>query len=372
MSANNDGPTHDVLSRDEVIAQIDALTAGVAESDKSGVLAWTLWGLAPFSSRTDYLRVVHSLAWERHRPELEADAEVRALLQLAMARAYVADRAFSDADELLVAAGIDAETSANATLVRLHRALEIRARLHTGRISEALGRWEAGGLEGRERDPADFRAESELTAGLVALVRGQLAEAATSLNAAVQAASAHKREELAAWQVAVAMSASAHVSLRRGFPEHAEQAAGTAITLSERFAAIGELVDLYLVRAVYQLVQGKPFDAEIVQKARGGAALISHRGGAGDLCVGLAADVGGAADPGELVGRLIAASRERSEAFDGPLAMVAILAAAAVAAAHDHADYGGSLIATHREFIAQTEARGLDPMLAAAAVVVAG
>ena len=323
--------TAELMSREDAVDLVDRLLDGTPEGDHGETLAWTIWGMAPATSTTDYARIIHSLILERGLTT--GDPKSHALAQLAVARTFLADRRFDLAAQLLEGERDAVVSTGLGTLERLRRALLIVAQLHLGRLSDALSA--VDGLEGHERDPADFRVYSHEALALTALVRGDLRAASLAFNEAVQDAARHERKELSAWQAARGTAGGAHVAIRVGNAPIALQLLASAITLTEPFSCVAEMTDLLLLRAVCQLAAGEPLDVATVNKALGGNGLLDARGGATDLVAGFPVDLAGAQNLGQGAERFEQAIAERQRALDAAGEAVASLGLVATLVAHD-------------------------------------
>ncbi|MGM0576188.1 MAG: hypothetical protein ACQEXJ_10710 [Myxococcota bacterium] len=323
------------MEPEELDTLVDELTSGVPGERHHQVLAWTLWGIPPWSSFLTTLSRLHASLRERHAEALAADPAHEALTSLTMARVLLVERTWPAALEVLEGAEAPARESGKATLVRLGRALAVRARLSVGEITAAFEAVRGGALEGLRRDPPEFAAEGHVALGLTAIVAGQHDIAESHLDDAAEAAKDHDREELGAWQAARVEVGRAHVSFRDGRPDHALEHVDAACARAREQDGLGELAEWRLLRAAYALAAGRAADADEVREAVTLAERMEGRHGAMDLLAGLPADVAGVSGPEDLSGRLRAALQHRSEARDAHGWLLAALAGCAVLAAHD-------------------------------------
>jgi hypothetical protein len=295
----------EVLSRKDALTHIDSLLADVPEGKRHGVLAWALWGLPPWSSLSDYAKVMHDVLWGRYSDRLADDLGHAAVAHLAIARTLGVDRNYGLASDLLTRSKETTLMAGKPALSRLHEALVVRVSLQTGDIEHAQQLIDGGALAGWEQDPAEFQAEILLSLAMGALLRGDLRQAAEYFDSAATKGSEHAREDLGSWQVARAMAGHAQVAFRGGFAEPASELSAWTMRLAGDYESVSEHTEATFLYAASRLLAGIRPDTKETANAVSRALLLENRGGATDLLFGINVDLGGCADADTVVQRLL-------------------------------------------------------------------
>lgn len=359
----------EVLSREEAVRQFEALLESVPDARRPGVAAWAVWGMAPWTSFSPYIRTMFTVGTESYGERF--DALDRAVSAAAVARSLVADRRYGPAIEVAVQAVDFADDGGGGAVRRACEAILTRARLLGGRIADGLTSIEAGRVADDPSDPETFRAEALLTLGLADVIRGDFKAARTSFSAVTELVSG-PFGELPGWQAARGFSGLAHVAFRSGSMTEAVEAAGRAEVPARAADARSELADLLLFRGVAGLAGGGGAPIADLQGALVLAQRLPSRSGAADLVLGVPVDLGCGADPGTLTRSFLDAARECADAKDGAGHLLVALAAAGVLAVAGQSGSAGTLLASLESAYGDAELADLAAAAGRARAFVAG
>lgn len=332
------------LAAEEMIALLDEALSGVPDDEHPERLAWTLWGIGPWSSMSDTIRHLYGVMRERHAEAVDAHAPTAALAQLTLARTFMADRAYRLAKDILDGSRAVIVRSGLGTLSRLSDALSVRVALQGGRLNDAFER--VGSLEPDAliEDPIEFQVESRLARGLVFIVQGRLQEAGAELVIAARQASDHERPDLGRWQASRALAAQSHVMFRANLPERGAALLHEAVQLAGREDALHEGAEWTLVQAAYGLCASQAPNQDRVRAALKVLTIPTSTGRALDALTGLPVDLAGLPDPGAMAGACLLAAEERRRAFDPAGRLLATLVCALIHATTEDVAAGRALL----------------------------
>jgi hypothetical protein len=328
------------LAAKEMIALLDEALSGVPDDEHPERLAWTLWGIGPWSSMSDTIRHLYGVMRERHAEAVDAHAPTAALAQLTLARTFMAERAYRFAKDILDGSRAVTSRSGLGTLSRLNDALSVRVALQTGHLSDAFERVGSLEPEAISEDPVEFQVESRLARGLVFIIQGRLQEAGEELVIAGRQSSEHKRPDLGRWQASRALAAQSHVMFRANLPERAAALLNEALQLAATEDALHEGAEWTLAHAAYGLCTGVSPNQERVRVALSILGMTASSGRALDVLTGLPVDLAGQADAGAMVGACLLAAEERRRAFDPAGRLLATLMGALIQSALGDAPAG--------------------------------
>ncbi len=323
MDEKNDSPT-DRLDRGEAMALMGRLLAGVPEDRLPLVAAQAVWGMAPWSSRTTYVRAMAAWVAERFRDDLAPVPT--ALVTAACGRASLADRRFLEAIEECEAAVDQADRCGDGRVVFACRALLARALLQNGEVARGLQ--VLGDGTGADLPPA-LRSEVLLALGVADIVRGDLGRAVErfAAGALVPEGLGEAPGTTAQWHRVMAQAGKAHALVRQSRFADAVPLLEAALATARANDAHREVADLQVIRAACGLATGE------WEPGRLTAALPSAGRAAGaasgvDFVVGLPADLAGCNEASEAANRLEEAAAERLRVRDATGFLVAGIACA--------------------------------------------
>ena len=318
----------DILSREEAIRLMDRLMSGVSGPQASWVAAQAVWGFAPWSSRTAYVRAMASWVADRFGSDLPPLSS--ALVLAACARASIEDRRLLDAAEEAEAALEQARRAGDPRVIRACEAVLARALLQNGVVSRGLQ--VRALLETRERDdPPALAPEVALAEGVGLIVQGDARAAAGAFAQVESVVEGLPRSagSTARWHQATASAGFAHAMFRCGDPARAIEPLDLAIETAQHEDAAREAADLSVVRAACLLAIGR-LDRGVSSRVTFWTSASTGLVEGVNFLIGVPADLAGCTEPREISDRLERAAAERLTVRDLRGFLLAGFAAAAL------------------------------------------
>lgn len=312
------------MTRDEAMALMGRLLEGAPADRRPLVAAQAVWGMAPWSSRTPYVRAMAAWVAETFRDGLAFVP--RALTVAACGRASLADRRFLEAIEECEAAVDEAGRGGDERVVRTCRALLARALLQNGEVGRGLDT--LADVTDADLPPA-LRPEVLLALGVAELVWGEADRAVERFSEAAVVAEVLGGDpgSTAQWHQAMARAGQAHALIRLSRFEDAIPVLEAASSSAEANDAHREAADLRVLRAVCGLAIGAR-ESGLWTAALAAAARAAGVAPGADFLVGLPADLAGCESAREAANRLEGAAAERLRVRDATGFLLSVLASA--------------------------------------------
>lgn len=357
-----DDSSKDLLSRDEATALMGQLLAGVPGDRLPLVAAQAVWGMAPWSSRTPYVRAMAAWVAETFRDGLAPVP--RALTVAACGRASLADRRFLEAIEEAEAAVEEAGRGGDDRVVRTCRALLGRALLQNGEVGRGFA--VLGDVTDADLPPA-LRPEVLLALGLADIIEGEPERAIERFWGAASAAEGLGGDpgSTAQWHRAMARAGQSHALIRSSRFAEAIPVLEAASSVAQENDAHREVADLQVLRAVCRIAIGARESGRLTA-ALTSAGLAAGAAPGVDFLIGLPADLAGCASALEAAERLEVAAAERLRVRDSTAFLVTGIACAGFYAEAGDRDAATRVLDLARQAIENLDWNdGRDPIAAA-------